>query len=364
MLFAKAPIAAAAAAMGTMGAASVAEPPSSEPTEPPVGDPVQSRASESDPSELPVTGEAPNRSGPPAPLGVRMGEPLEGDRVRLSYRFERIHRRGMLVGGDHQSPSEVRDKAFWNYTEIPRSQDISVHTFELAYAPHPRITLVAEMPVVVKDLERFDENDNRYHHQTEGVGDVGFYAIVPFIRKGLETSHVHFGFDAPTGSIRRGDTNPGRAPYDLQIGNGSVDLEWGWTYRGAWRFVSWGGQATGRHPLDKNGLGYREGSRFNASMWGATRLLWGLSASLRFGWEKQNNIRSRDKGLDPISEPSANAKARGGDRLDLSPGIALDLPQLFHQRLSVEVDLPVYQHLDGPQLERDWVVRAGWQWIF
>jgi hypothetical protein len=294
-----------------------------------------------------------------------MAEPLEDERLRLSYSFERIHRQGLLVGDDHRRPSEIRDDSFIQYDQISRSLDVSLHTFRIAYAPHPRVTLVAELPFIQRELERWDSNQVRFEEQTEGLGDVGFMIVVPFIRKGKETSHIHLGFDAPTGSIRRGEGNGGgRAPYDLQIGNGTWDLEWGWTYRGEWRFVSWGGQAVGKHPVRRNGLHYREGSRFNASIWGATRIIGGLSASLRFGWEKQNNISGRDRGLDPISETSANPKARGGTRLDLSPGLALEIPQLNHQRLSFEVDLPVYQHLDGPQLERDWAVRAGWQWVF
>ena len=37
---------------------------------------------------------------------------------------------------------------------------------------------------------------------------------------------------------------------------------------------------------------------------------------------------------------------------------------LAGQRLGVEIGIPVYQDLDGPQLERDWTFRAGWQWVY
>ena len=99
-------------------------------------------------------------------------------------------------------------------------------------------------------------------------------------------------------------------------------------------------------------------------MWSAVDLIAGLSASLRFSWDKQNNISGQDRELDPISEPSANSKARGGTRLDLSPGLAFEIPRLKGQRISAEVAVPVYQNLDGPQLERDWAVEVGWQWVF
>jgi hypothetical protein len=308
--------------------------------------------------------EAPSRPGPPPPLGVRYAEPLDPGRWRLSYDFERRKRQGLRIGSRERSPSEIRARPAEPSERLPRSLEISIHTFRVAYAPHPRFTLVAEIPVVQRELERFDANLDRFQNQTEGLGDVSLAVVVPFIRKGNESSHVHFALDAPTGSIRRNDGEPDRLPFDGQLGNGTVDFEWGWTYRGQWRFTSWGGQVSGRHPIGRNDLGYREGSRFDASVWGASELVGGLSATLRFGWEKQNNTRGRDKGLGPISEPSENPKARGGTRLDLSPGLALELPWLPHQRLSFEIDLPVYQNLKGPQLEQDWAVRTGWQWVF
>ncbi|WP_156346373.1 hypothetical protein [Verrucomicrobium spinosum] len=37
---------------------------------------------------------------------------------------------------------------------------------------------------------------------------------------------------------------------------------------------------------------------------------------------------------------------------------------LKNQRLAVECLWPVYQDLNGVQLERDWTLYAGWQWAF
>lgn len=33
-------------------------------------------------------------------------------------------------------------------------------------------------------------------------------------------------------------------------------------------------------------------------------------------------------------------------------------------RLALEVGYPVYQDLDGPQLETDWMLTGGWQYAF
>jgi hypothetical protein len=312
--------------------------------------------------ELDAGKDASTHSPPPPPIGVRYGEPLEGERFRVVYRFERIQRQGLLIGDRDVSHAYVIANSYQPYDRTPRSLTVTAHTFELSYSPHPRATLVVEVPFIQKELETLHDSGLRTQEQTRGVGDVGFALVVPFIRKGNESSHVHVGFDVPTGSIRRGG-DAMRLPFDSQIGNGTVDLEWGWTYRGSMDWLSWGGQAVGRHPVGRNDLHYREGSRFEVSIWGATRIFNGLSASLRLAWEKQNNIR-KFEAPQSITDPSDNSKARGGTYITLSPGITLGLPRLGNQRVAVEVGVPVYQHLSGPQLERDWSVKAEWQWGF
>lgn len=315
------------------------------------------------------------RASPPPPIGTRFPEPLEGERLRLGYQFKRSKYQGLLNGDRDARPGFVRNR-FIPYTETPRRLDLTAHIIELAWAPHPRTTLVVQVPFLVRDLETLEESGTRRHDQTDGVGDIAFALVVPFIRKGNESSHVHIGFDAPSGDIRQKDQDGRQLPYDLQLGNGTVDFEWGWTYRGEMDWLSWGGQALGRHPLEENDRNYREGSRFEASLWGGVRLVDGLSASLRVQWQKQNNIRGADDAFSgvvvdgdvsfpDIRSPAENSKARGGTRFLIGPGLAYDLPgALRGHRIALEVAVPVHQDLHGPQLERDWELTTGWQWAF
>jgi len=324
---------------------------------------VEATADEVDANDASTTDEA-RSLAPPPPLGVRFGEPLEGEVFRLSYTFERIKKQGLMSGTRDRTPAQVLPpNSFHPYDRTPRSLNVSIHDFQLAYSPHPRVTLVVEVPFIQKELETRLDTGERYQDQTEGVGDIDFAVVLPFIKKRNESSHVHVAINVPTGSIRRGGDET-RLPFDNQIGNGTVDLEWGWTYRGDIDWFSWGGQAWGRHPVGRNGLNYREGSRFEASLWSGARLFEGLSASVRLSWEKQNNTRQHHSPSDPITNPSDNSKARGFVRLAVRPGLTLDLPWLGHQRLALELDIPFYQDVSGPQLEKDWSMKMGWQWGF
>jgi hypothetical protein len=330
-----------------------------------------------------VSGESvparPKWPSPPAPIGTRFPEPLEGKRLRIGYKFKRTKSQGLLLADRDARPGYVRDNSYIPYTETPRELNVTAHTIEVAYAPHPRTTFILQVPFLQTDLETLEASDDRRRDHTDGVGDITLALLVPFIRKGGESSHIHIAFDFPSGEYRENDRDGQRLPYDSQLGNGSVDFEWGWTYRGERDWLSWGGQAIGRHAIEKNGVNYREGSRFEASLWGGVRLIDGLSASLRVQWQKQNNLRGADidfdnivrddpekpKGYPDIASPAENGKARGGTRFLIGPGLAYDLPgSLRGHRLAAELSVPFYQNLDGPQLEQDWTLTAGWQWAF
>ena len=78
------------------------------------------------------------------------------------------------------------------------------------------------------------------------------------------------------------------------------------------------------------------------------------------------NIDGQDDDLNPAMVPTADPDRRGGKRIDALFGVALEGQSgwVKGHRLEVEVGLPIYQHLDGPQLETDWIVTAGWRFSF
>ena len=55
---------------------------------------------------------------------------------------------------------------------------------------------------------------------------------------------------------------------------------------------------------------------------------------------------------------------QSGQRLDLAPGINLQLPCCAGQRLAIEALFPLWQSLEGPQLGNDWVLNAAWRMSF
>ena len=81
----------------------------------------------------------------PPPIGVRFGETLEDERLRIAYSWERTRGQGMMAGDNRVSTEYVRGTppAGLGYTQNPRSLEVTVHTIHVAYAPDTRVTLTA-----------------------------------------------------------------------------------------------------------------------------------------------------------------------------------------------------------------------------
>ena len=64
--------------------------------------------------------------------------------------------------------------------------------------------------------------------------------------------------------------------------------------------------------------------------------------------------------------PTADPTLRGGQFVDLTVGADFYVSQGPTQgnRFSLELNLPLYESLNGPQLRRNAHLTAGWGWTF
>ena len=81
------------------------------------------------------------------------------------------------------------------------------------------------------------------------------------------------------------------------------------------------------------------------------------------GWK---DIHGSDSSLNPIMVPTADPDLRAGERLDMVFGLNVYAPEgrFSGHRVTIEGGLPVYQRLDGPQLETKWQMRVAWEYTF
>ena len=301
-----------------------------------------------------------------APVGVMGDHVHHKGEWMLSYRYMPMMMKGNRSGTDGVSVSEVHN----NFMVAPLEMSMNMHMVGLMVAPSDRLTLMAMVNYLDTEMKLRTRAGMNFTTESSGFGDLGISGLLVLTRWSNSQLHANLGMSLPTGATdERGNTpmgNDQKLPYPMQIGSGTVDFMPGLTYLGQQGNYSWGAQGIATFRSGENDEGYTLGDRFKMSFWGAR--VWNdwFSSSLRAAFDSWGNIDGADSELNPMMVPTARTDLRGGKRLDMSLGTNMYIRSgnLKGHRIALELSLPVYQYLDGPQLETDWIVTLGWQKAF
>lgn len=282
--------------------------------------------------------------------------------VGYQFMFERLD--GILDGTHRISEAEVLN----GFQTTPTDMAMRMHMGMGMFAPTDNLTLMAMLPYVGMSMGELHRDGTRSTERSEGIGDLEIRALVALnaannLRRRIL---VTFGIGIPTGSVNQRDAAGARMEYPMQPGSGTFSLLPGLTYLGQALPWGWAAGFNATLPLGRNSIGYRLGNRYQASVTIARQFPNWISLSAGARGELWENIHGVDPLLDPTDEPTKDPNLQGGKRLSALLGITLH-PQkglLKGQHMHVLVDVPVVQSLDGPQLQRKWVVRLGWQLEF
>ena len=140
----------------------------------------------------------------------------------------------------------------------------------------------------------------------------------------------------------------------------------GLTYVQTYDNWSWGAQGLYTFRTGTNDNGYTLGDKLDATVWAAKKVANSTSLSFRLKALDWDNIDGSDSKLMlmPAMVPTADPNLRGGTRVDALVGLNFVPSGLDSLRLAAEAGVPVYQKLDGPQLETDLVFILGAQYTF
>jgi hypothetical protein len=180
-----------------------------------------------------------------------------------------------------------------------------------------------------------------------GLGDIRIRGVYTGFSEDLSTG-VTFGVKLPTGSFTQ-DSNV--VDRDTQIGSGSTDILLGGFYRHAltadnsW---TWFLQAQLDQPIASQN-GYDPGREFDAS------------AGIHYNKISLGPVRIKPLAQIIASEraqdtgPNASDMGSGYQRILLSPGVEFHLHSV---KLYTDVELPVYQYMNGNQLAAPVLVKV------
>jgi len=311
-----------------------------------------------------------------APIGV-MGDHTHGKgEVMLSYRWMYMSMDGSRVDTDRVSDSSVVSPTEFDFRVTPTRMPMQMHMIGIMYAPIERLTLMGMATVLSNSMDHLTRPGGMFSTQSVGMGDTSISGMFLLANSKRQRVHATFGVSLPTGTISAEDVTPAsapnkaRLPYPMQLGSGTFDLLPGITYLAQNDNWSGGAQVRGTLRTGENGSDYRLGHRSMATGWVARKLGGWVSISGRVTSETWGNIEGADPSFAGARAirlvPTVFPDLRGGSRIDVGVGLNTYLKRSRpgQIRLAVEVSRPIRQRLDGPQLETDYQVMFGTQFMF
>ena len=300
-----------------------------------------------------------------APIGVMADHQHKKGEWMMSYRYMGMTMDGNRDGSDRLSRSEVLLNGTGDYRVAPAEMDMEMHMLGVMYAPSDKYTLMLMVPYLSSEMDHVTAMGGEFSTEASDLGDVSLSVI--------STNSLgfiwHLGVSIPTGNQDQKDVTPmGRSvlPYPMQIGSGTYDL-----IAGIGKVIhrnsgSSGVQLRGHFRLGENDDDYTVGNQYQATAWYSHCVSHSVSVSVRGLYHFQDDYSGSDPrynmALNMNLVPTVDPDLRGGERLYLAVGLNWLLPD--GHRLALEYQRPVWQKLNGPQLETDSVMTMGWQYAF
>jgi hypothetical protein len=119
----------------------------------------------------------------------------------------------------------------------------------------------------------------------------------------------------------------------------------------------YGVQAAIVQRLGRNSQGWSASNSQELSVWAAQRLDDDSSITGRVTGKFWGDIHGSDDDLDPSVSPTQDPHRQAGKRVDVALGYR-------DHGFVMEAGVPIFQELDGPQLELDWFATVGWRFSF
>jgi hypothetical protein len=152
----------------------------------------------------------------------------------------------------------------------------------------------------------------------------------------------------------------------MQLGSGTFDTNLAVTYLCQGNVLSYGAQLRGVFRFGENERDYRYGNRYSLNNWLAARATDWLSFSVRLEGLTVSEINGKDPNLNPMMVITADTQNSGGTYLNSGLGFNIYVPSgaLQNLRFGFELAAPLYQDLNGIQLQNKETLSAGVQYSF
>lgn len=307
-----------------------------------------------------------------APIGVMGDHVHKKGEWMLSYRTMFMEMDGMRDGTNELSSSDVLTASTanpTNYVVTPTRMTTEMHMLGGMYAPSDDLTLMVMGSYLIREMDHLNDASVHFTTRSEGIGDTTIAGLYRLYDDDTHHIHANAGVSLPTGSIDETDGTPAaptgaRLPFKMQLGSGTLDLMPGVTYTGHSDRFGWGSQYNARLHMGRNSHDYSLGDSHEISTWGSYRFANWISGSVRVTGKTEAKVDGNQLNpAMPMMVPTTNPNNYGGEKIDLSFGINIaGQDGLNGHRLATEIRVPIYQDLNGPQLQSGTSVVLGYQY--
>lgn len=303
-----------------------------------------------------------------APISVMGDHVHHKGEWMFSYRFMTMNMENLRSG----TSSLNNDFVFQDYMVSPQQMKMNMHMLGAMYAPSDKLTLMAMVSVLSSDMDLLSEMHGSFTTGSSGFGDLKIAGLYKFFDQNRQSLHAQLQVSLPTGSIDEEGVTPASMPiemilpYPMQIGSGTFDTEPGITYLVQNDLFSFGSQLKGLLRFDKNDNNYRLGNRYQWENWLGFKTTDWLSISARIQGVISEKIKGKNPDLMPMMVTTANTQNSGGKLISSGLGANFFIPEgsFKNIRFGIEYSLPVYQDLNGIQLEQQRSWTFGLQYSF
>ncbi len=294
-------------------------------------------------------------------LATRSAPTLELGRVRLEIDHARFEYSGLLNG----TSSVSEDRVFADgYFRAPSSAAVARTEVRAEYGLSENSTLRLLIPFESRRVTYRTAADTTERHTAQGLADVQVAGSVGLSFRDREQAEFTLGLRVPTGSTRETERSGTgfRLPYFQQLGGGTYAVEPGFRWTRWGKDWSFGAGAHASLPFDRNDQGWRLGEVLHGQAWASRRVDAYRSIVLGLEYEHKEPVEGADPLLAPTFDPSEDPEHTGGQLFALNAGVHMEVEAGHH--VALEIGLPIWQDLNGPQIEQDFHFRVAWWMSF
>ncbi|MEM8867022.1 MAG: transporter [Verrucomicrobiota bacterium] len=310
----------------------------------------------------------------------------------LSFRSMYMEMEGLRSGTDRLTSAEAFTSD-GGYTVVPTEMTMQMQMLGLMYAPSDSITLMLMANYLQIEMDHqinpnaapliaANGGSDEFTTESSGLGDIQLVALFDLYEKENRKLHAGLGLSLPTGAIDEQDATPlagmpptfavQQLPAAMQLGSGTFDLLPSLTYRAAFEKWSYGAQAKATLRLeDENSQGYRLGHRFELTGWTSCNLNEWVALNSGLSYQNTGKLKGTQEDISQIGPAGRSVTTTfndnyGGERVDAILGLNFIAQSgcFKGHRLGLDLRLPIWQDLNGVQLETDLVATIGWQKAF